>query len=87
MSPDDRLRKRSQVPPAFRAEVQSDPSQEADGTPTALAIAIAEAAQEAAAHLTANKMGETDFEVSSIQITVAPNPGPTSYKVTITPSG
>jgi hypothetical protein len=87
MSPDGRLRTSSKVPPAFRSEVQSDPTEEANGTPTALAMAIAQAAQEAASHLAENGIGETDFEVTRIQVTVAPNPGPTSYKVTITPGG
>ncbi len=50
-------------------------------------MAIAEAAQEAATHLAENSLSETEFEVSRIQVTVAPNPGPTSYKVTITPTG
>jgi hypothetical protein len=67
--------------------VQSDPPEEEQGMPTALAMAIAEAAQEAAAYLGRNGLPETEFEVSRIQITVAPNPGPTSYKATITPTG
>ncbi len=50
-------------------------------------MAIAEAAQDAAGHLAENELSTTEFEVSRIQVTVAPNPGPTSYKVTITPSG
>ena len=48
-------------------------------------MAIAEAAQEAAAHLSDNDLPETKFEVTRIEITVSPNPGPTSYKATLTP--
>ena len=81
-----RFKQRSDLP-AFRGEAQAHPDEEGDGAPTALAIAIAEAAQQAAAHLSGNELAPMDFEVSRIQITVSPNPGPTSYKVTITPSG
>jgi hypothetical protein len=82
-----RSRGRQKLPPAFRGEVQANPEEEHDGAPTALAMAIAEAAQEAAGHLAENELSTTEFEVSRIQVTVAPNHGPTSYKVTITPSG
>ena len=93
MSPDDRFRRRTDVP-SFRGEVQASPDEERAGTPTALAMAIAEAAALAAQHLTdhaeqvtLDENGEMEFEVSRIQVKVKPNPGPTSYKVTITPSG
>ena len=87
MNAQGRTRERKKLPPAFRGEVQAHPEQEHEGEPTALAMAIAEAAQEAADHLAENDLSETEFEVSRIQVTVAPNPGPTSYKVTITPTG
>lgn len=45
----------------------------------ALAQAIATAAMEAAGDIA----GETYFKVDEILIQVKPNPGPTSYKVTI----
>jgi hypothetical protein len=83
----ERHKDRRKLPPAFLGEAQAHPDQEEQGEPTALAIAIAQAAKEAATHLHENDMSETEFEVSRIQVTVAPNPGPTSYKVTITPSG
>jgi hypothetical protein len=81
-----RTRERKKLPPAFRGEVEAHPEQEHEGEPTALAMAIAEAAQEAATHLAENDLSTTEFEVSRIQVTVAPNPGPTAYKVTITPT-
>jgi hypothetical protein len=86
MSPNGRFRRSSDVP-AFGAEVQALPDEERDGAPTALAMAIAEAATLAARYLEKEGREETEFEVSRIQIKVAPNPGPTSYKVILTPSG
>jgi hypothetical protein len=68
---------------AFQGQADADPEQELAGTGNALARAIAAAAMEAAKHI-----GTThEFEVSRIQIVVDPNPGPKSYKVTITPTG
>lgn len=66
--------------PAFRGHAPANPEEEFAGTGNALARAIAEAAMEAAKHIGEPKT----FEVSRIQITVSPNPGPTSYNVTIT---
>ena len=68
---------------AFQGQAEADPEQELAGTGNALARAIAEAAMEAAKHIESTH----EFEVSRIQIVVAPNPGPKSYKVTITPTG
>lgn len=71
--------------PSFHGEVQAFPDEEVAGTPSALAMAIAEAAMSAAEHLGQAGIDEADFEVSRIRITVAKNPGPTSYRATITP--
>lgn len=71
--------------PSFHGEAQAFPEEEIQGAPTALAIAIAEAAMSAAAHLGQAGIDEADFEVSSIRIKVARNPGPTSYRVRISP--
>jgi hypothetical protein len=87
VSAGERTRERKRLIHAFQGEVQADPGEEEQGKPTALAMAIAEAAQEAAQFLHDNNLPETEFEVSRIRITVAPNPGPTSYKTTITPTG
>ena len=85
MSPNGRSRSGKRLLHAFQGEVGAGPDEERDGAPTALAMAIAEAAQEAAAHLSDNDLPETKFEVTRIEITVSPNPGPTSYKATLTP--
>ena len=87
MSSNGRTRSSKRLLHAFQGEVQADPGEEEQGVPTALAMAIAEAAKEAAAHLSANDLPETEFEVTRIEIKVAPNPGPTSYSATITPKG
>lgn len=79
----------------FRARVETTPDDELSGTRTALTVAVAEAAMEAAGrfHEIREQLGlpenteELTFSVSQIQVTVTPNPGPTSYKVIITPSG
>jgi hypothetical protein len=87
VSSNGRNRRRKELLPAFQGEVQANPGEEEQGVPTALAMAIAEAAQEAASHLADKDLPETEFEVSRIEIMVAPNPGPTSYKATLTPKG
>jgi len=79
----------------FKARVETTPDNELGGTRTALTVAIAEAAMEAAGHFheirqeleLPDDTEELTFDVSRIQVTVTPNPGPTSYKVIITPSG
>ena len=69
---------------AFEAEVSADPDREREQG-VALAQAIVGAADLAALHLAEHELSEKEFEVTSITITVAPNPGPKSYKVIITP--
>jgi hypothetical protein len=77
----------------FEATVETSPDAELSGTRTALPVAIAEAAMAASGqfHEIRQALGlpedtsELTFSVSHIQITVRPNPGPTSYKVIITP--
>jgi hypothetical protein len=71
-------------PIAFEAEADADPDAELDRERFgALARAIAEAAHEAASNISTTQY----FSVSNIQIRVEPNPGPTAYKVIITPAG
>lgn len=84
---DERDRKREQLAPAFLGEASADPGEEAEGGPTALVIAISEAAQAAAHWLADNDMGPMHFEVTRIQVAVSPNPGPTAYRATIAPGG
>ena len=57
------------------------------GEPSALPIAIAEAATAAAAYIDEHGLGPMTFEVSRIRIVVSPNPGPTTYRAIITPGG
>ncbi|TML20735.1 MAG: hypothetical protein E6G11_05925 [Actinobacteria bacterium] len=73
-------------PVAFEGKVRVDPDDDRSVL-EGLARAIADAAMSAAkiGELAADE--ETYFDVSSIQIGVRANPGPTSYKVVITPSG
>jgi hypothetical protein len=79
----------------FTARVETTPEAELSGSRTALTVAIAEAAMAAAGQFDEVRQAlglpeetdEIEFMVSHIQITVRPNPGPTSYKVTITPHG
>ena len=76
-------------PGDFEATIEVDPGNDEDVL-IGLTRAIAAAAQAAAGKL--QELGrDTDkevfFKVSSIQVGVKPNPGPTSYKVTITPGG
>jgi hypothetical protein len=87
MSVTERGREGSQRLPSFHGEVEAFPDEEASGTPTALAMAIAEAAMKAAEYLTEQGIPEARFEVSRIQITVKKNPGPTSYGATISHGG
>lgn len=84
---DERDKRQEQLAPSFLGEASADPAQEAAGGPTGLVVAISEAAQAAAHWLHDNDKGEMDFEVTRIEVTVAPNPGPTAYKVTIGPHG
>ena len=74
MSPNGRSRSGKRLLHAFQGEVGAVPDEERDGAPTALAMAIAEAAQEAAAHLSDNDLPETKFEVTRIEPT-GPLPG------------
>ena len=67
---------------SYEGEAPADPSLELEQG-VALARAIVDAAQQAAGDIHT----ETEFEVSQIRIMVSPNPGPTSYKVIITPTG
>ena len=83
----DRRRSGSQGLPSFHGEVEAFPDEEVNGTPTALAMAIADAAMQAAEYLTEHGIAEADFEVSRTQITVQKNPGPTSYGATISHGG
>lgn len=87
MSAIERGRTSSQGLPSFHGEVEAYPEEEMNGTPTGLAMAIAEAAMKAAEYLTENDIPEARFEVSRIQITVEKNPGPTSYGATISGGG
>ena len=87
MSATERGRQGSRGLPSFHGEVEAFPDEEASGTPTALAMAIAEAAMKAADYLTEQGIPEARFEVSRIQITVKKNPGPTSYGATISHGG
>jgi hypothetical protein len=82
-----RDKSREQLAPAFRGEASADPDQEGEGGPTGLVVAITEAAQAAAQWLADNDKSDMNFEVTRIEVTVAPNPGPTAYKVTIGPHG
>lgn len=75
---DDRLEGHEVL--AFSGFADANPDEELAGTGNALGRAIASAAMEAAKHIRA----EQRFEVSRIQITVSPNPGPTSCRVIIT---
>ena len=83
----ERDKRREQLAPAFLGEASADPEQEGEGGPTGLVVAITEAAQAAADWLTENDKSEMNFEVTRIEVTVSPNPGPTAYKVTIGPHG
>jgi hypothetical protein len=83
----ERDKRREQLAPAFLGEASADPEQEGEGGPTGLVVAITEAAQAAAHWLTDNDKTEMNFEVTRIEVTVSPNPGPTAYKVTIGPHG
>jgi hypothetical protein len=71
---------------SFEAEVTADPDQEREQG-VALAQAVAAASDLAAAYLQQNHLDAMEFEVTGITVTVAPNPGPTAYKVIITPKG
>lgn len=84
---DERDKRGEQLAPAFLGEASADPDQEANGGPTGLVVAIAEAAQAAAHWLADNHETEMNFEVTRIEVTISPNPGPTAYKVTIGPQG
>jgi hypothetical protein len=80
---------------AFEGIVDTDPDAELSGERTALTVAIAEAAMAAAQnfeqiHETLGlgpEVEELEFDITRIRITVSPNPGPTTYKVVITPTG
>lgn len=85
MSANGRFRTSSGVR-CFEAEVQAFPEEEQEGPGVALAMAVAEAAMQAAQHLEQEGVDEAYFEVSRIQIKVAKNPGPTTYRVILTPS-
>ena len=84
---DERDKRREQLAPAFLGEASADPDEEGRGGPTGLVVAITEAAQEAAQWLADNDKSAMNFEVTRIEVTVSPNPGPTAYKVTIGPHG
>lgn len=71
---------------SFEAEVPADPDREREQG-VALAQAIVAASDLAAAHLQEHGLTAREFEVTGVTVTVAPNPGPTSYKVIITPKG
>ena len=68
------------APQPHTKQVSANPSEERSRHP-ALTKAIAEAATEAAGTITS----PTFYRVEEILIEVKPNPGPTSYKVTIVP--
>ena len=79
---------RGQHLPAFEGEAQAFPDEERAGNRTALAIAIAEASTAAAQFLADHSFDSPmTFEVSRINVVVAPNPGPKTYRVIITPGG
>ena len=84
---DEREKRREQLAPAFLGEASADPDQEGQGGPTGLVVAITEAAQAAAHWLGDNDKSAMNFEVTRIEVSVSPNPGPTAYKVTIAPHG
>lgn len=84
---DEREKRREQLAPAFLGEASADPNEEGQGGPTGLVVAITEAAQAAAHWLGDNDKSAMNFEVTRIEVTVSPNPGPTAYKVTIAPNG
>ena len=84
---DEREKRREQLAPAFLGEASADPDQEGQGGPTGLVVAITEAAQAAAHWLGDNNKSAMNFEVTRIEVSVSPNPGPTAYKVTIAPHG
>jgi hypothetical protein len=74
-------------PASFEAVVDVDPDNDEDVF-KGLTAAIGAAAKAAADQL--NTLGirdETFFTVSSIEVGVKPNPGPTAYKVVIKPGG
>jgi hypothetical protein len=73
--------------PSFEGEAKAFPDEERAGTPTALAIAIAEAATAAAGYIAQHELGTMTFEVTRVRVVVEPNPGPTTYRVVITPGG
>jgi hypothetical protein len=73
--------------PSFEGEAQAFAEGERSGQPSALPIAIAEAATAAAAYIDEHGLGPMTFEVSRIRIVVSPNPGPTTYRAVITPGG
>jgi hypothetical protein len=73
--------------PSFEGEAEANPDEELAGTRTALAVAIAQACTAAAEYLYEHDLGKMTFEVSRISVVVAPNPGPTSYRVIISPGG
>jgi hypothetical protein len=74
--------------PSFEGEAQAFADEERSGDgPTALSIAIAEAASAAADYATEHDLGTMTFTVSQIRVVVSPNPGPTTYRALLSPGG
>jgi hypothetical protein len=73
--------------PSFEGEAQAFADRELAGEDTALSIAIAEASTAAAAYAEEHDLGVVTYDVSRIRVVVAPNPGPKTYRVLITPGG
>jgi hypothetical protein len=73
--------------PSFEGEAQAFADRELAGEDTALSIAVAEASSAAAAYAAEHGLGVVTYDVSRIRVVVAPNPGPKTYRVLITPGG
>jgi hypothetical protein len=86
MSAPDRYQ-RGHPLPSFEGEAQAFADRELSGEDAALSIAIAQAATAAAAYAGDHDLGIMTYDVSSIRVVVSPNPGPTTYRVLITPGG
>jgi hypothetical protein len=74
-------------PVAFEGSFDIEDPSDDEMVLTGLARAIAEAARAAAKLGDLPRDEDTYFDVSKIQVGVRGNPGPTSYRVIITPGG
>src|SRR5262249_49855799 len=73
--------------PSFEGEASADADRERSGEDQALSIALAEAATAAAQYAQDHGLDTMTYVGTSIRLVVAPNPGPKTYRVLITPGG